>query len=196
MKAYFLQRVTSYIIDLVIISLVSYVVLLFVPTSKAYEDALDRADDATNSYIEGKISEKEYLSEYGEANYIMAKEGAVFTVISLLITTAYFGTYSYYKNGQTVGKKLMKIKVETMDGKTPSHPTLILRTLIIYGVITNVISLILLLFIKANMYIGTIGAIEAVQSLFVIVTIFMIIFRKDGRGLHDLICKTRVISTK
>ena len=35
--------------------------------------------------------------------------------------------------------------------------------------------------------------ISAVESLFFLVTIGMMLFRKDGRGLHDLICKTKVI---
>ncbi len=196
MKAYFLQRMSAYIIDLLIITLVSYVVLLFVPVSNKYNKAYDEYNEALNSYVDKKIDEEEFLDIYSKTNYTMSKEGAAFTIINMLITVAYFGTYCYYKNGMTIGKKLMKIKIVSNNGKQVNHFTLILRSMLINGVITSTLSLIVLFIIKPNMYISTIGVIEIVQSLFVIITLFMTMIRKDGRGLHDLICKTKVVLSK
>ena len=35
-----------------------------------------------------------------------------------------------------------------------------------------------------------------VDSLIVLVSLGMILFRKDGRGLHDLVAKTKVVNDK
>ena len=126
----------------------------------------------------------------------LAKENMIVTVINLLITVAYFATYAYYKNGQTIGKKLMHIKVESLDGKNPSHGTFIFRALFIYGVIASIISLIILQLIQADMYSYTVLVVETIQSILVFISALMITFRKDTRGLHDLIFKTKVVAVK
>lgn len=196
MKAYFLQRIISYLVDLFIITLAVSIITFFIPTSEAYNNAIKESSEASSSYIAGDIDSDEYIRIYGETNYTIAHESVIFTVVNLLVIVAYFGTYSYYNNGQTLGKKLMKIKISTIDGKNPGHFTLILRTIVIYGVITNVLSLLMLPFITADMYIYTIGSLEFIQSIFVFVTILMVMFRKDGRGLHDFISNTKVVTIK
>lgn len=196
MKAYLLQRIVSYLIDYFIVFFAVTGLTIFIPATDAYNDAVDDLKNITNSYMNEELSNEEYVKGYGKDNYIIAKETVIITVINLVVTTAYFGTYAYYKNGQTLGKKLMKIKVDGNDKKDPSHKMFVLRTLLIYGVLANIISLAFLYFIKPDMYLNTIGVIDSLQSVFVFVSIFMMMFRKDGRGLHDIICGTKVVLLK
>lgn len=196
MKAYFLQRLISYLIDFFIVIVVVSCITFFIPVSNSYDEALKKSNEVSNAYLNGEIDSHEYLVEYGKANYTMAKENMIVTVINLLITVAYFGTYAYYKNGQTIGKKLMHIKVESLDGRNPSHATFIFRALFIYGVIASIISLIILQLIQADMYSYTVLVVETIQSILVFISALMIMFRKDTRGLHDLIFKTKVVAVK
>ena len=196
MKAYFLQRLVSYLIDFFIIIFIVTGITFFIPTSDAYKEAYEEANEISDLYFNGEISNSEYLSRYGDVSYTMAKETIVVTIIHLVVTVAYFGTYAYYMNGQTIGKKIMKIRVVNKDNSNVGHGILIFRTAIIYGVIESIISLIILQFISSNMYLYAITPLEFLQYIFVLISLFMIMFRKDGRGLHDIIFKTKVISLK
>ena len=196
MKAYFLQRLVSYLIDFFIIIFIVTGITFFIPTSDAYKEAYEEANEISDLYFNGEISNSEYLSRYGDVSYTMAKETIVVTIIHLVVTVAYFGTYAYYMNGQTIGKKIMKIRVVNKDNSNVGHSILIFRTAIIYGVIESIISLIILQFISSNMYLYAITPLEFLQYIFVLISLFMIMFRKDGRGLHDILFKTKVISLK
>ena len=99
-------------------------------------------------------------------------------------------------NGQTIGKKIMKIRVVNKDNSNVGHGILIFRTAVIYGVIESIISLIILQFISSNMYLYVITPLEFLQYAFVLISLFMIMFRKDGKGLHDILFKTKVVSLK
>ena len=107
MKAYFLQRLISYLIDFFIIIFIVTGITFFIPTSEAYKEAYEESNEITDLYLNGEIGNSEYLSRYGDVSYTIAKETVIVTVIHLVVTIAYFGTYAYYMNGQTIGKKLM-----------------------------------------------------------------------------------------
>ena len=196
MKAYFLQRLISYLIDFFIVIFIVTGITFFIPTSDTYKEAYKEANEISDLYFNGEISNSEYLSRYGDVSYTMAKETIVVTVINLVVTIAYFGSYSYYMNGQTIGKKIMKIRVVNKDNSNVGHGILIFRTAVIYGVIESIISLIILQLISSDMYLYAITPLEILQYIFVLISLFMIMFRKDGRGLHDILFKTKVISLK
>ena len=193
MKAYFLQRLVSYLIDFFIVIFIVTGITFFIPTSDTYKEAYKEANEISDLYFNGEISNSEYLSRYGDVSYTMAKETIVVTVINLVVTIAYFGSYSYYMNGQTIGKKIMKIRVVNKDNSNVGHGILIFRTAVIYGVIESIISLIILQFISSDMYLYAITPLEILQYIFVLISLFMIMFRKDGRGFHDILFKTKVV---
>lgn len=196
MKAYFLQRLVSYLIDFFIVIFIVTGITFFIPTSDTYKEAYKEANEISDLYFNGEISNSGYLSRYGDVSYTMAKETIVVTVINLVVTIAYFGSYSYYMNGQTIGKKIMKIRVVNKDNSNVGHGILIFRTAVIYGVIESIISLIILQFISSDMYLYAITPLEILQYIFVLISLFMIMFRKDGRGFHDILFKTKVVSLK
>ena len=80
--------------------------------------------------------------------------------------------YHYLKtNGQTVGKKLLGIRIVDLDGNPPSMTRHLLP--------------------RYAVYFG-IGYVPFVGGIFSIVNI-LFIFRKDKRCLHDLAAKTMVV---
>ena len=56
----------------------------------------------------------------------------------------------------------------------------------------NDVGLLFLLFMNANQYFQATNIINSIQSVFLISSVFMIMFRKDGKGLHDFISNTKV----
>ena len=196
MKVYFLQRFLSYFIDTILISFIAALFTFFIPTTMAYKESVDGIKTISQQYLDGEITEDLYLESYSKYNYTVQKDSAVIVVIQQLVTVAYFGTYAYYNNGKTVGKKLMKCRVVDEKGNNASHFSLITRTVLIHGVVFSCFSLLFLLFMNANQYFQATNIINSIQSVFLISSVFMIMFRKDGKGLHDFISKTKVIGEK
>jgi uncharacterized RDD family membrane protein YckC len=48
---------------------------------------------------------------------------------------------------------------------------------------------------KNNYFVG-VSLITIIESIFIIITTIMVVYRKDKRGLHDIIGKTKVISER
>ena len=196
MKAYFLQRIGAYFIDTLVIGVISVLFTFWIPISKSYDAAFQSLKDTTEQYINNEISESTYIALSNEYNYVIKKVSFIIDLVQLIIIVGYFGTYSYYKDGKTLGKKVMKIKISSNNNNSLNHVLLILRSLFVHGVLINSLSMILLLILHKNDYLLMDNIFNVIQSIFVIFSLFLIIFRKDGRGLHDLIAKTKVVIDK
>ena len=86
-----------------------------------------------------------------------------------------FALIHYYflnKNGQTVGKKLLKIRIIGMDDQHPGAMPLLL---------------------KRYLPISLVSLVPIAGSLLTLVDV-LFIFRKDRRCVHDLIAGTKVVS--
>ena len=95
----------------------------------------------------------------------------------------------------TLGKKLLRIKIESEDDDLTMNQ-MVIRGLIINGILFNIIELSLLLFLPKALYLNAYSSIELVKYSLYIVIAFMVMFRKDRRGLHDIICHTKVVNVK
>ena len=99
--------------------------------------------------------------------------------------------------GQTIGKKLLKIRVVDNETNNPANmKQIILRSLFIYNVISMILSILLVYIIPKNNYFVGVTLITIIESIFIIITTIMVVYRKDKRGLHDIIGKTKVISER
>ncbi|MGD8926090.1 MAG: RDD family protein [Thioalkalispiraceae bacterium] len=91
-------------------------------------------------------------------------------VIGLIILLS-INIYYLYQNGQTIGKRLLGIKIIRNDGDRASLPRLLFLRMFLVNLIGNI------------PYIGMVFVL--VDPLF--------IFRADRRCIHDLIADTKVI---
>ena len=192
MSAYTYQRAFALFIDVLIVTFVSVILTIWIPESQKYKNSYKEELDTIEEFVNGEIKEKELEDRTYELTYIMNKETVIESLVKIVITIAYFGTYAYYSNGQTLGKKIMKIKVVSFDNKEVSHFSMLSRSLLINGVLLSIIE-VALLFLPKDKYFLIISPFEYVMMLFMIISIFMVIFRNDKRGLHDFVCKTKVV---
>lgn len=193
MTAHSFTRMISFLIDTVILSLILGLLTFWVPESKAHKDAVESQNNLLIEYSENKIDFDTFIDKNIENQYVIDKESILVTLVSCILSIGYFGTFAYYNDGQTLGKKLLKIKVTSNNGKEVKHSTYILRSLILSGVLFSLISCVLLLFIESNQYLYTVYLVSLVSSLVTIISCLMIAFRKDKRTIHDLICNTKVV---
>ena len=98
--------------------------------------------------------------------------------------------------GQTLGKKLCGIKVVSNGKKKYTYALSILRSVLNYGLISKTLLIILFLFLNENNFLIPVGLVEMIAILFNLTLIIMAAFVKNGRTLSDIICGTKVVSSK
>lgn len=194
MPAQFNKRFFAYIIDIFIVLVIANLITKFIPISEKTQDYYKELQTTQKKMYDKEIDVKEYTDIVLEDNYNISKGTVLISLTSIIIYILYFVVYQVYNNGQTVGKKLMKIKVKSITDEPLSINTMLFRALIIYGIAANIINLILILLLKKELYLSISNTISIIQSLIVIISVFMILFSKQKRGIHDIITKTEVVN--
>ena len=194
-KVYFLQRALAYLIDYLVITVIGIIFGMFlISNSDDYTKAVNSIDELAHSYTQGEIDNKEYIREYGNLAYEVEKDTAFLTIVELIVSIGYFGTFAYYNGGMTLGKKVMKIKVSTDCGEELSHGKFILRASFISFTYTKCLTLFAVLFIGKDSFYKVYLPLELFRMIFIVVTVIMVLKRKDTRGIHDLIVGSQVES--
>lgn len=190
MNTNFFTRASAYIIDAIIVLL-----LLNIITMPIKVDAHNSAklEDLTKQVASGEITTKEYYEEYGDLYYDIQKDGAPINAISIILTIGYFVGFGYLNKGQTIGKKLFGIRVVNKTGKPATLKQIALRSLFIYSLFSAIINIILVFIIGRKSYYMTSTIFTMIDTILILVTVILILFREDKRGLHDIIASTKVI---
>lgn len=189
-----LKRAFAYIIDLMI---VVFIIGLFT-NIEALNPNYEKYEQAFESY-KALIAESENtnnsqtVKQATNVMYDLNKYSVSTSIINVVVMVLYFGLFQYYNKGQTIGKKLMKIKVVSNDGKKLKLSQVIIRMLIINSVLTSVILTCLISFASKGLYISISKYINMIDATLVSASIIMIMFKNDGRGLHDLLANTKVV---
>lgn len=143
---------------------------------------------------EQKLQEINKLSdELNNVNYQLQKETFIKTLISILIYILYFVVFQVYNNGQTFGKKVFKIKIIKNDNTDISYSSLMLRGIVLYGFLSNVIMVILIFILSKESYLDISVLINLLQLLIFVISGIMVLFKSNKRGLHDIIAGTKVV---
>ena len=80
------------------------------------------------------INSVEDCRSYASASMKYTLTSSIVSFLSyLIIIVLYYDILGYYWSKQTVGRMLMKIKVESLEGKDPTMGTLVLRDLVGFG---------------------------------------------------------------
>lgn len=231
METSFFKRVGAYIIDIVILSLISSIITLplengetkkyneeYEKIAKKYgiveisedqtkttedqtkTDEVEQTDDQTETTenetktIE-EINYSKFIEEVSAITYDYNKSILLTSIIKIVITIAYFIGLQYYLKGQTIGKKLLKIKV-VENNKEPSLKAIILRTIIIDSILTSIIGVLLLYLTNKNNYYMAYLFVSMIELMFTFTSSLFILYRKDKIGLHDMMANTKVIEVE
>lgn len=166
-----------------------------------YKDIIeDKYQDQTIEEDEYKEIEKNITKKYktisSEYSYKIEKKGIPNNLIIQSCIIIYFAIIQCLTKGVTLGKKAFNLKTISSNSKKINIFNYILRSLIINNVLINLINVIFLIYTTQNTYFKIVDILNLLISLIEASTIFLILTREDNRGLHDLICNTKVISTK
>lgn len=192
-KASALERLLAIIIDLFIISAISLMLTSWMPVSDTYKAAQKRLDQINEKRKSKEINDNDWQKQYEEENYIINRESIIQTSVNMTIMFGYYVVFVYYYKGQTIGKKILKIRVVDEEGNNPTFLTLLLRAGIINNLFFSIISSVMIFIVSKEIYFKYFSQFSMVMVLVLLFSLFMIIIRKDRRGIHDLLLKTDVV---
>ena len=196
MKPSIYKRIIAYLLDLIIVAIISNLLTINIYNSKQYQDANNEYNNLLHEFSNGEITEEEFFDRSNDVAYTLSKESIVVTIVSEVIIIISYVVVPYFMNGQTLGKKIMKLRIVSNSNKEITMNNYLIRGLLINLILVNLISIVTILFLDKNMYLTISDIVTKVFSLFYMVSVSMVIFKDDRRGLHDIIAGTKVIDIK
>lgn len=196
LKALFSQRFVAFMIDLILVSFITSLVTAIIPTNSSIDKLYDQQVKIVENYTTGKITMQEYVNQLVDINYDIAKQTGIITLVSIAISLLYYVLYVYRNDGQSIGKKMMKIKIQKKDkDKELTMNDLLFRTMILQGTLVSIIGFCTILFLDKDTYLATNSLLNLIQYSILIISFFLVAFTKERQGLHDMIAKTEVVCT-
>ncbi len=192
-KAYFFPRLIAYIIDMVIITMLLTVVMMVVPQSENYETYLKEYQQIQTDFLDKKINTDEYVNKSVAVVHDIDYSNVMSMIIEVVVIILYFVIFQAYNKGQTFGKKLMHIKVVSKDGSDLTVNNYIFRSLIVNSLMANILIIGMVLFMNKQIYYYASFGLQGIQIALIVVSMFMMMYKKDGRGIQDLLGNTKVI---
>ena len=191
-KAYFIQRMIAFIVDMVIISFCA--TLISVPFID--QDKMTKLEDQTVELVEDlrdqKVQAEEYISRYVSLYYKMARTKGIETFVTIFLSVCYFVVYQVHSGGQTLGKKLMKIRVVSEEGDL-SYNQMIFRSFVANSILLNILTFIFMMMGENQKYFYIASIFEMIQMIVTLISIFMVMNRKNGLAIHDRLVHTKVL---
>lgn len=189
------KRIFAYGIDFIIVTIVTAFIFSFITVATSSEEYIKSYENymtVTNDYLNDEATEDEVI----KSEYEMMQSSKTLNIIKIATTLTYFSILPFLMNGQTLGKKITKIKVVSNNEK-PLHPGLMfLRGIIVSLVFIDIINILALMLASRTVWYNLTYFTSALTYTMYLVLIEFAIFRKDKRSLHDLIANTKVIETK
>jgi uncharacterized RDD family membrane protein YckC len=187
------KRTLAFIIDFLLVAVLSSLIIYFIPHSTNYEKTLVDTTELRSKLSDKSLSNDDFIKINTELTYNSYKYGVVESSITIVLMISYFACFTYFANGETIGKKLLKIRVVSLDDKKPSFLSAIIRSFLITRTFGDIITLSLALILKKNAFVSSYKYIDMFITIVWIMCPIIAIWREDGRGLHDLLAGTKVV---
>jgi uncharacterized RDD family membrane protein YckC len=192
----FRERFLAYLIDIIIVFILMITVYSLFGQNPNIVILDNQIAELSQSFLDKVIDSKEYITQYSSINAQKDFYNAPYSLLNAVIILLHFVIMPFYNKGQTIGKKILKIKVETVKKKKTSIDQLLIRSFITTGLLYLLVSLGLLYLLDANTYFLVTSILGFIQIILVFTSIFMILCRRDKKGIEDLITNTLVTRRK
>ena len=189
-----LKRIIAFVIDIVIVSLV--VSLLNYLPIDPYKDKYQEKYKEYTELIQKNTEEgsQEFKDEIIEVNYEVYKYRTYSSIISAGALILYFGVLQLVLDGQTLGKKIMKIRVVSNKDKKLNFWSYLIRIVVLNNIWLSLLNVGAVYVVSGVKFYYVTYVIGMISSLVYMLNLIMIMFRNDNRGLHDMIAGTKVIN--
>lgn len=192
------RRILAYLIDIAVVSVIVFLfskIEILNPNSEEYNKVYSEFE----TYVTENTKDTEDVTsilkseEYNNYSYKLSKLQIPASILNIVVTFGYFVIFQYFNKGQTIGKKFMKIRVKSTKGDKVSFVQMLVRSLLINEILSSIILVIFLSTMSQGMYSSAGKIVQLIDMIIVYGSIGFILFRKDARGLHDLLVSTCVV---
>ena len=193
MNAGFMKRLLAFMIDYIIVSLIISIVTMSISTTKV-ESLNKQLVEIENKVMSGEMDIEEFSEQSTSIMYDLEKASLPSDIVTVVIFIGYFIVFQYLNKGQTLGKKLLKIKIVEGDKKnSPRLITVITRSLLIDMILMRLVIIVLAIALDSYGFVMVYGLFSMLYIIFIMVCIFMMLFRNDKVSLHDMITHSNVV---
>lgn len=192
-KALFVQRFIAFLLDIFILSSIASLISYPFLDAKSIDKLNKNSSEVIEKYTTGEIDMNTYVDEVKGISYQLSQKQGVISLVTLFLSVLYFIVYQYYNNGQTIGKKLMKIKVVSSTDKEITMNSFIFRSLIVNSILVDMISFAIVIFGNETAYFYGVAICGIIKYTLLLICGFMVMWSKSGMGLHDRIAHTTVV---
>ena len=207
MNKYVYRRISAFLIDIFLVTFISTIfssISYVNPFIGNYKVAYDEYREIYKSESESVLTNPtiknvvDYSNKMSKQIYKIDYSMLFNNIYYLVFSFLYFVLFAYFTNGQTLGKKLFKLKVVRQDGEKVKLSNLMLRTFlsgssIFMGVNIIVIIQLLLLMIPQNQVYFYAILFSSMISYVIEIIALVLLFSKEHRSLDDIIGSTKVI---
>lgn len=170
------ERIAAAILDSIFLSIVTTILMaLYMLLTLDFENVLDSLI-ANTSY-----------GQDGYNNFLVFS-----SLVGLIFGTLYFVIIPWKWNGQTLGKKILKIKAIDEYGENPSLFQHFVRGIQNWESYFGILAIIGAL-TTMDPFIFILAGVGFVIQAVIIVALILVVSREDGKGLHDLMANTSVV---
>lgn len=192
-KALFIQRILAFFLDIVIVSCVATLISYPFVDNDDIIKLNDSSNEILEKYVAQEIDINTYFMEVKVISFKLAKEYGALYIATIFIAIMYFVVYQFYNNGQTIGKKLMRIRIKSSDADQLIMNNMVIRALIINSIFVDMMVFAFSIFANENIYFYGVGIVEFIGYTIILISGLMVMFSKSGRGLHDIFSHTEVV---
>lgn len=207
MNKYVYRRISAFLIDIFLVTFISTIfssISYVNPFIGNYKVAYDEYREIYKSESESMLTNPtiknvvDYSNKMSKQIYKIDYSMLFNNIYYLVFSFLYFVLFAYFTNGQTLGKKLFKLKVVRQDGEKVKLSNLMLRTFlsgssIFMGVNIIVVIQLLLLMIPQNQVYFYAILFSSMISYVIEIIGLVLLFSKEHRSLDDIIGSTKVI---
>ena len=103
--------------------------------------------------------------------------------------------FNIVTKGRTLGKRILGLKIVNNDNSTKNVSWIryLIRALILYNPIYYLVMSIGVLILNVNNFYNYALILSNINNYLLILIVLMVLIRKDGIGLHELLSNTKVI---
>ena len=195
MNANFFRRFLAYFIDMIILGIViTFSLMLF--SNKNSDNLItlnNEVREINEQLLEKEITSENYIYRYAELNYQIDKMEVIDNILNSLYIILLFVYVPFLLKGQTLGMKLIKIKIVKDNGLEANLNDFLIRSILIYSLGHLFITLAVIYILPSFIYFTISSSLLFLEFLLVFISVFMILYRHDRKGIHDILTRTKVI---
>lgn len=150
-----------------------------------------------NDYNNHKINKEEYIDKLNNLAHNVDKNSLYEYILLIVLSILYLVLFQGFTGGQTLGKKILHLKVVNKDGrKRVSYKQLLIRSILLFDIIYYVLIALNAYILSLNTYVFVNNLLYYAKDVLLIIICLSIVLLKDSRGIPDLIANTKVIDEK